>query len=210
MTQSEIKELREDYVSMVDRMDPPSIAELCRARGIDDDSEIRYLRRIVTRQNWEGHRQKRRTKLTTAIEKKEDEMIERVAADLVARRERYIYDAMKEVDDLLPPMLEELKARMDFLDDKALVTSIKMMMDARSKVLERIQHEIDKQDNKREKDTDRGLSLMKELGLYAKLADAVKKKMDHTDDQAVQNAVEQDRRETEALEILDAEVLNEG
>ena len=211
MTQEAIRQIREAYVSLVDRERPPSIPELCREHGADDEADIKFVRRAFNKENWEGHRQKRKHKINTALEKREDALISRLADDMIAKRTEYIQRAIFEVDDMLPAMLEELKARVEsgFMDDKALVSAIKLLMESRKATMETIQKEFQDADRGagKGKQTMTGHEMMRDLGLLSKIIDAIEGKV--TSDIMDAN-LEQEHRQNDALRILDAEVIGEG
>lgn len=214
LTQQTLRNIREAYVADIERDDPPSIPEICRAHDADEEAEIKQVRRLASRENWEGHRQKRKTKFTTALAKREDALIDRLATEMIAKRETFLRQAIKEVEDLLPGALEELRARIEtgFFDDKALVQAIKLLMESRKSVVEIIQKEFHHQDKQKDKQIDRELGIMRDLGMLAKVADAIEGKLNAQmlEDGQFEILNVQDERHREALSILDAEVTNEG
>jgi hypothetical protein len=214
LTQQTLRNIREAYVADIERDDPPSIPSLCRAHDAGEEAEIKQVRRLASRENWEAHRQKRKTKFLTALASREDALIDRLATEMITKRETFLRKAISEVESLLPIALEELRARIEtgFFDDKALVQAIKLLIESRKSVIEIIQREFHHQDKQKDKQIDRELGIMRDLGLLSKVADAIEGKLNA---QMMENGQfevisAQDERHREALSILDAEVINEG
>lgn len=211
VTPVQLRNIREAYVAEQDLSVMPSIPELCRQFDAEDEASIKYVRRACARENWEAKRRVRANKLSNVLAKKEDEMIERIATEMIKKREELLRNAVDEIEDLLPLGLEELRARIEsgFFDDKALVAAVKLLMDSRKHVIDTIQAEFHHQDDQKNKAMDRDLTLLRDLGLLAKVADAIEHKFtDTTVDDPTYQAV--DASEQEALKILDAEVVGEG
>jgi hypothetical protein len=213
LTASEIRELREKYVASLDQENAPAIATFCQDNGYTDDADIKKVLRLAKKENWEAHRVKRRAKLALALEKREDKLIAKLADDMMQVREGFIKDQINEVNDLLPKMIEELRARMEtgFFDDKALIQGIKLMMESRSSLMALIDKQYGSDANANVAQQGNLFDFLNRLAFLSRLVEVNDGKISSVtlDPSNYKHLSEQDDKERTALTELDSEVLNE-
>lgn len=210
LTQADLRAIREGYIAKYEELGRPSIPKLCDEFQCNDEASLKQVRRYASKENWEGHRQKRKHKISNALAKVEDEVVETQASDMLNKRSELLKESIDKVDELLPKMYAELEARIEsgFLTDASLLAGIKLLIDSRERAVETIAKDFGVAQAKTPADSGGiGLGMITELGLMAKITDIIEGKMptDALTGVDYSQVSAEDERNHRALEVMDAE-----
>lgn len=118
---------------------PPALAKFLRDRGINDQNTIRQIERRAKSGNWEGHWRKHHRTVNEVLVEREENTIRDLTTQYAERRENLLRQQFDQVEQMLPELIQEALNRKDFMDDKALVQLIKVLIDSRKDIIHNLQ-----------------------------------------------------------------------
>lgn len=120
---------------------PPDLKKFFREQGITLVAEINVHNKIALQGNWEGHWRKHRVRYLEQLATAESKTLEEMGYQAAQVRARITADRIRMIDDTLPLLLNELRDRVDMLDDKALVGAIKVLTDVQQDMTKQLDND---------------------------------------------------------------------
>jgi hypothetical protein len=194
---AELNELRSMYKATITLYEePPKIATMLKENGMERYTKA--VTKVWKNENWERMWWISKKKLSTEIAKQEDKLIEKAAFDVVQKFDEHIVKMVEQIDNTLPKLIDEINARMDFMNDRDLLTYLKYLDGVRKDFLDRVTSKTHvAKPNGEDATSENQNKLLNDLGLLAQITDTLRGKVspDAVIDAEYVEEVEQTRKQ---------------
>jgi len=157
---------------------PPIRVWLKESEKIEDAVQLTVIGRMARQGNWEGHWNKHRNEFQKQITEQQDLALKDRGLDIAVKLAEFKAERVFTVQENIGKVVKELMARMDFMDDRALVQFAKLLFDSQKDAIEMLQAEFDKQGNPEDAPgTESRRERLAKLGLLSSAVDVAQKKL---------------------------------